>query len=223
MLKIKSLSKKYGSHQVLRDVSLSLKRGDIHAILGANGAGKTTLFKCICGLESFTGEIEYDGGIIKNETGYLPTEPYFFPNMSGYEYLQLLCNARGRKVKDLDSFNLFSLPLSRYAETYSTGMQKQLAITGILLQKNEIFILDEPFNGVDISSSLLIKDILSRLKKANKIVLISSHILPAIQESCDFLYFLKDGIITKSILKGQDFEFEMRTDNKANAILDSLL
>lgn len=102
-------------------------------------------------------------------------------------------------------------------------MQKQLAITGILLQKNEIFILDEPFNGVDISSSLLIKDILSRLKKANKIVLISSHILPAIQESCDFLYFLKDGIITKSILKGQDFEFEMRTDNKANAILDSLL
>lgn len=78
MLKIKSLSKKYGSHQVLRDVSLSLKRGDIHAILGANGAGKTTLFKCICGLESFTGEIEYDGGIIKTKPDiYLQSLTFF--------------------------------------------------------------------------------------------------------------------------------------------------
>ncbi len=223
MLNVISLSKWYGSSQVLSDISLSFKRGEIHGIIGANGAGKTTLFKCICGLESFGGKLEYDGGIIKNETGYLPAEPYFLSNMSGYEYLQLLCNARDIKVKDLNSLNLFDLPLSKYAETYSTGMQKQLAITGILVQKNEIFILDEPFNGIDISSSFLIKEILIRLKRSNKHVIISSHILSSLEESCDYLHYLKEGRTVKSVPKGQDIGVEMRDSDKALSILDSLI
>ena len=223
MLNVTSLSKWYGSNQVLDDISLSFKRGEVHGIVGANGAGKTTLFKCICGLESFSGTVGYDGGIIKNETGYLPADPYFLSNMSGYEYLQLLCNARERKIKDLNSFNLFDLPLSKYAETYSTGMQKQLAITGILLQKNEIFILDEPFNGIDISSSFLIKEILVRLKQSNKLVIMSSHILSSLEESCDFLHYLKEGRIVKSVPKGQDIGIEMPDNDKALSILDSLL
>jgi len=223
MLVVTSLSKWYGSHQVLHDISLFFKRGDVHGVVGANGAGKTTLLKCICGLESFSGKIGYDEGIIKNETGYLPADPYFLSNMSGYEYLQLLCNARDRKIKDLNSFNLFDLPLSKYAETYSTGMQKQLAITGMLLQKNEIFIFDEPFNGVDISTSLLIKEILLRLKQSNKLVIMSSQILSSLEESCDFLHYLKEGRIIKSVPKGQDIGIEMRNDDEALSILDSLI
>lgn len=223
MLNVTSLSKWYGSNQVLNDISLSFKRGEVHGIVGANGAGKTTLFKCICGLDSFSGKLEYDGGILKDEIGYLAAEPYFFSNMSGYEYLQLLCNARNRRVKDLNLFNLFDLPLARYAETYSNGMQKQLAITGILLQKNEIFILDEPFNGVDISSSLLIREILVRLKQSNKLVIISSHILSSLEESCDFLHYLKEGRIVKSVPKGHDIGIEMRNNDKALSILDSLI
>jgi len=223
MLSTSSLAKCYGSYQVFTDINLSFKRGEIHGIVGANGAGKTTLFKCICGLESFDGKIMYDRGILKNETGYLPAEPYFFANMTGYEYLQLLCNARNREVSDLNAFNLFSLPLSKYAETYSTGMQKQLAITGILLQKNEIFVLDEPFNGVDIASSRVIKEILGRLKQSNKIVIMSSHILSSLQESCDYLHYLKDGKIVKTVSKGEDFGIEIENNGKVKSILDSLI
>jgi ABC-2 type transport system ATP-binding protein len=223
MLVVTSLSKWYGSNQVLHDISLSFKRGEVHGIVGANGAGKTTLFKCICGLESFSGKVRHDGGIIKNETGYLPADPYFLSNMSGYEYLRLLCNARDRKIKDLNSFNLFDLPLSKYAETYSTGMQKQLAITGMLLQKNEIFVFDEPFNGVDVSSSLLIKQILFRLKQSNKFVILSSHNLSSFEESCDILHYLKEGTIVKSVPRGQDIGIEIRNNEKALSILDSLI
>lgn len=223
MLKIISLSKRYGSFHALSDINLSFSKGEVHGVVGANGAGKTTLFKCICGLESFDGKVEYDKGIIKNETGYLPTEPYFLSNMSGYEYLQLICNARNQKVADFDSLNLFSLPLSQYAETFSTGMQKQLAITGMLLQKNEIFIMDEPFNGMDITSSVIIKEILMRLKQANKIVLLSSHILSYLQELCDFVHYLKEGKIVKTVIKGQEIGIEMEDQEKTKIILDSLI
>jgi ABC-2 type transport system ATP-binding protein len=223
MLKITSLSKRYGSFHALKDINLSFCKGEIHGIVGANGAGKTSLFKCICGLESFDGKVEYDKSIIKNVTGYLPTDPYFFSNISGYEYLQLLCNARNQNVADFDSLNLFSLPLSKYAETFSTGMQKQLAITGILLQKNEIFILDEPFNGIDISSSQIIKEILIRLKQSNKIIILSSHILSYLQELCDFVHYLKEGKIIKTFTKGQEIAFKIEETEKAKSILNSLL
>ena len=224
MLKVKLLSKFYGNHQVLYDINLEFGKGEIHGIVGDNGAGKTTFFKCITGLESFQGTIEYEKGILKNETGYLPTMPFYFSNMSGYEYLQLLCNARDIVVKNLNDFNLFDLPLNQYAETYSTGMQKKLAITGLLIQRNEVFILDEPFNGVDISSNMVILDILLRLKQLNKIIVMSSHIFSSLQDSCDYLHHLKNGEIINSRTKGNfdEIETSMKKDGLSNKILNSI-
>ena len=181
MIQIHALSKSYDDHLVLQDIHLQFSRGEIHGIIGENGAGKTTLFKCLAGLEDFKGSIAYDGGVLKNETGFLPTIPYFLSRMTGYEYLNLLCNARGIIHRDIPKLNLFELPLKQYAETYSTGMQKKLAITGLLLQKNEVFILDEPFNGVDISSNMIIQEILIRLKQLNKTVIFSSHIFSTLR------------------------------------------
>src|SRR5664279_1437591 len=77
--------------------------------------------------------------------------------------------------KEIRQYNIFELPLDKYAEIYSTGMQKKLAITGLLLQKNEVFILDEPFNGVDISSNLMIQEILTGLKAFGKTVITVSY------------------------------------------------
>jgi hypothetical protein len=76
------------------------------------------------------------------------------------EYLQLLCNARKVKAPNFEEKNIFELPLNQYAISYSTGMKKKLALTGILLQNNEVLILDEPFNGVDIQSNILITEII---------------------------------------------------------------
>jgi ABC-2 type transport system ATP-binding protein len=224
MLKIKSLSKLYGDQQILYDINLEFHPGEIHGIVGENGAGKTTLFKCVAGLESFQGDVEYDNGILKNDTGYLPTIPFYFSNMTGYEYLQLLSNARNIVIRNLDDLNLFELPLNQYAETYSTGMQKKLAITGLLIQKNQVFILDEPFNGVDISSNMMILDILHRLKQLNKTIVMSSHIFSSLQDSCDYLHHLSGGKIIKSLPRGSfgEIELAMKKEGTHHKIIDSI-
>jgi ABC-2 type transport system ATP-binding protein len=225
MIEINGLSKSYGNHPVLNGIQLTFRRGEVHGIMGENGAGKTTLFNCIAGLTSYTGSIAYDRGLLKNELGYLPTELFFFSKMTGEEYLQLLCNARDIKYNNLKDNNLFELPLKQYAETYSTGMQKKLAITGLLLQKNEVFILDEPFNGVDIHSNLIIQEILRKLKELNKIVLMSSHIFSTLHDSCDYLHLLKEGRITQSVSKGnfEQIESEMKHEGIGNKVADILM
>jgi ABC-2 type transport system ATP-binding protein len=199
MITVKSLSKSYGSNHILKGIDLKFNEGEIVGVIGDNGAGKTTLFKCISELESFEGTVEYDKGILKNKIGFLEANPYFFPKMTGLEYLQLLCNARDVKIENLKQYNLFDLPLEKYADNYSTGMKKKLALTGILLQKNEVFILDEPFNGVDIHSNMIIEEIILKLKETGKIVILSSHIFSTLRDTCDYLLHLKGGVIAKNV------------------------
>ncbi|MGB0929694.1 MAG: ATP-binding cassette domain-containing protein [Chitinophagales bacterium] len=205
MIHIQSLRKSYGKNQVLKNINLSFHRGEINGIVGENGAGKTTFFKCMASLEHFEGKIEYDKGILKNHLGFLPTNPFFLSKITGYEYLQLLCNARNVKVKSWGDNNIFNLPLNQFADTYSTGMKKKLAFTATLLQQNDVFILDEPFNGVDIQSNMVIQEVLKKLKQLNKIILLSSHIFSTLSESCDVLHHLKEGRIVRSVEK-KDFK-----------------
>ena len=195
MINIQDLNKSFGKKQVLKDLNLSLNNGMIHGIVGANGAGKTTLFKCMCQLETFEGNI---GVSQKDKIGFLPTSPYMLPKITGEEYLHLLAHARGICLKEHKDLNPFELPLKSFAENYSTGMKKKLALTALLLQQNEIYILDEPFNGVDIHSNLIIQQIISDLKAMGKTVIISSHIFSSLTESSDRIHFLKDGRISKS-------------------------
>ncbi|MCB0409290.1 MAG: ABC transporter ATP-binding protein [Flavobacteriales bacterium] len=201
MIEVKNLHKKYANTEVLKGISLEFKSGEIVGVVGENGAGKTTFFKCLTGLENFEGEINYNSGILKNEIGFLSSEPYFLSKITGKEYLQLLCTARGINIKDFEEKNIFDLPLNKYAENYSTGMKKKLALTATLLQNNNIFIFDEPFNGVDIQSNVLIKEVLLKLKSLNKIVILSSHIFSTLTETCDKLYHLKNGVIINSATK----------------------
>ena len=97
--------------------------------------------------------------------------------------------------------NIFDLPLDQYASTYSTGMKKKLALTAILLQENDYFILDEPFNGVDIQSNIVLTEIIKELKKLNKIVLISSHIFSTLNTICDEIHLLQKGQEIKTVQK----------------------
>ena len=224
MIKISSLAKTYEGNIILEDISLTFNNGEIHGLVGENGAGKTTLFKCLSGLEDYEGKIEYGGGVLKNKMGYLPTIPYFLSRMTGYEYLILLCNARGIHWKNIRSHNVFELPLDKYAETYSTGMQKKLAITALLLQKNEVFVLDEPFNGVDISSNILIREILIQLKALDKIIIMSSHIFSTLHDTCDYVHYLKDHKIKYSLTKGNFdiIEMEMKTEGSGADIVNTI-
>ncbi len=142
MIAIRNLTMTYGENKVLNNLNIEFEKGKVYGIVGENGAGKTTFFRCIAGLEVYDGEIRSTLNPIKNYLGLLLTEPFFFRNITGKEYIQLLCNARNIKIPDIESRNIFDLPLNQYASSYSTGMKKKLALTAILLQSNEYFILD---------------------------------------------------------------------------------
>jgi ABC-2 type transport system ATP-binding protein len=220
MIKMNDLSKVFGDKEVLKNVSMEFSKGNVYGIVGENGAGKTTLFRCIAGLESFSGEIISDVTPLKNHLGLLLTDPFFFSMITGREYIRLLCNARGKTNLDIDSKNIFDLPLHQYASTYSTGMKKKLAITAILLQENEYFILDEPFNGVDIQSNIILTEIILKLKELNKIVIISSHIFSTLSETCDEIHLLRKGEQIKSVQKSgfKNLEQEMKEMTIGNRI-----
>ena len=212
MIKINELSKSYGNYEVLKNITMEFSKGNVYGLVGENGSGKTTLFRCIAGLESFKGEITSELTPLKNHLGLLLTDPFFFSKITGKEYIRLLCNARRKPILDIDQKNIFDLPLNKYASTYSTGMKKKLAITAILLQGNEYFILDEPFNGVDIQSNIILTEIILKLKELNKIVLISSHIFSTLSNTCDKIHLLRKGVLIKSVLKNEynSLEQEMK-------------
>ena len=220
MIVIRNLSKKYGTNEVLKNINIQFEKGKVYGIVGENGAGKTTMFRCIADLETYEGEISSNPNPVKNHLGLLLTEPFFFQKITGKEYIQLLCNARGIKIDDIESRNIFELPLNQYASTYSTGMKKKLALTAILLQANDYFILDEPFNGVDIQSNIIITEIIHKLKKLDKTVIISSHIFSTLSDTCDEIYLLNNGSYIKSVQKA-DFpglEAQMKQTSIGNKI-----
>lgn len=216
MIEIQHLSKSFGPKEVLKKINMRFEKGKVYGIVGENGAGKTTLFRCIAALEDYEGEIISDLIPLKNHLGLLLTEPFFFARITGKEYIQFLCNARGIAIDNIEDRNIFDLPLNQYASTYSTGMKKKLAITAILLQQNEFFILDEPFNGVDIQSNIIITGIIHKLRELNKTIIVSSHIFSTLSDTCDEIYLLKNGETSRNVQK-EEFS-ALESDMKEMAI-----
>ncbi|MGJ7033332.1 ABC transporter ATP-binding protein [Niabella hirudinis] len=220
MITIESLSKSFGSHPVLKNISICFQAGNVYGIVGENGAGKTTLFNCLAGMEEYEGHITADRAPLKNHLGFLQTEPFFFSKITGEEYLRLLCQARHQSAEHIEQKNIFELPLKQYAATYSTGMKKKLALMALLMQKNDYFILDEPFNGVDIQSNLLITGIIHKLRELGKTILISSHIFSTLHETCDEIHLLQNGVFTKKVTRSEFdlLEQEMKQVSIGNKI-----
>ncbi len=212
MIELTNISKSFGRHQVLHEITYTFESGKVYGIVGENGAGKTTLFRCIAGLETASGSIKSDLAPLKNNLGYLTSDQYLLSKLTGDESIYLLPDARGKQIKNLRERNIFELPLKEYASDYSTGMKKKLALTATLLQDNNYYILDEPFNGIDLQSSIILTEIILRLKAMGKTILISSHIFSTLKDTCDEILVLENGRISKSVNKELfgDFEEEMK-------------
>ena len=200
MIEIRGLSKQFGSQEILRDVSLTLRPGTLHGLVGANGAGKTTLLHCLYGLHAdYQGTVRESTGLpIRPHTGLLPYEPYFYPRLTGREYLEFTLQARSRPVVDFGPWNqLLELPLDQYAEEYSAGMKKKLALLALLVQPFRYLVLDEPFNGLDLNTNLLLMEILRRLRERGMGILLTSHLLGSLTEVCDELTVLANHTVRR--------------------------
>jgi ABC-2 type transport system ATP-binding protein len=208
MIIIKNLVVSYNKDQhIIDSLNLILADNTINGIVGLNGSGKTTLLNTIYGLKG------NDSGVIRNndrkinkkDMSFLETESYFYSNITGREYLNLFRNPD----YEVEAWNkLFLIPLDTIIDDYSTGMKKKLAITAILKQDKPIMILDEPFNGLDIETCRLIRQILLKLKECGKIIIITSHIIETLTNLCDYIHYLENGKISFSKDKIDFKEFE---------------
>ncbi|MCK5774917.1 MAG: ATP-binding cassette domain-containing protein [Bacteroidales bacterium] len=227
MITIKELSFSYKKSQaIIDDLNLQLPDHCIHGIVGLNGSGKTTLLNCIFGL------LKPDGGEIfikqarasKKLISYLPTENFFYSHITGREYLEIFKNNNF----DTDAWNaLFILPLDDIIDSYSTGMKKKLALMGILKTDKPMMILDEPFNGLDIETSRIIRRILLKLKAKGKTIIITSHIIETLTNMCDYIHYLEEGKIKYSKEKKEFKAFEeaifSSIENKNKGLIDELM
>jgi len=192
MIKIDKLNVNYGNNNVLNELCLDIASNTIHGLVGLNGSGKTTLLNTIYGLKSkVKGTIQYqDEDIKRKNIAYLETINYFYPRITGKEYLNIFKTQNPNF--DIDKWNtLFELPLNKLIDDYSTGMKKKLAIMGIICLNRDVIILDEPFNGVDLDTVQKIKTLLLQLK-SRKTIIITSHILESLLPICDSISYLND-------------------------------
>ncbi len=210
MLELKKITRKYNNIAVVKSVSFCAKPGEILGYLGPNGAGKTTTVKMLAGLlEPTSGKIflngkEMDSDIIdyKRKIGYIPEQSEIYPHLTGREYLQLTGRLRQiqekileKKINGLMEQVGLSIDMHLPISNYSKGMRQKVLIAAALLHDPDILLLDEPLSGLDISTTLVFKDILSQLAKMGKIIIYSSHILEVVEKICDRVIIIDRGEI----------------------------
>ena len=191
---------------VLKNVSISFEKGQIHGIVGRNGSGKTVLFKCICGLmHPEEGVILVNGKRVGRDVdmpeniGAIIEAPGFLPNYSGYKNLRFLANIR-RKIGKEEILNVLKTvgldPESRkHVGKYSLGMRQRLGIAQAIMEDPEILILDEPMNGLDNAGVQDIRALLLELKAQGKTILLASHNHEDIAALCDTVHEMDGGVL----------------------------
>lgn len=194
LLELENFQFAYGTTPVLKGVSLKIEKGTVLGLMGGNGAGKTTFFDALFQMQRLPKGIHFLQNL-PARTAYLPTHNFFYAYMTGGEYLQIV--SPGTPKEKIAEWNaLFELPLTEYAQHYSTGMKKKLALLGVLLQDKEFLLLDEPFNGLDLAACELLKTLLGRLRAQGKTILLSSHIYETLMGCCDRIAVLEEGRIS---------------------------
>ena len=193
-LVIEQITVRFGKNTVLKEANATFEAAQIHGIAGFNGSGKTTLFKTILGhLTPNEGAVSLNGDQVdKQKISHLPTQNFFYDYLTGQEYLNIFPTVLGKEAFDLLS-SVLNLPLDELVEGYSSGMKKKLAFLAILKLNREVYLLDEPFNGLDLESVLMVKKVLMKLKEAGKTILVTSHIPETLVNLCDTFHFLENG------------------------------
>jgi ABC-2 type transport system ATP-binding protein len=210
MLEVRSLTKRFNRIPAVDDVSFVVRPYEVLGYLGPNGSGKSTTANMLAGLlEPSQGQVYFNGRDIKEQLieykrrlGYVPEEPYIYPHLSGLEYLQLVGRLRGLPEKYLtqkaeELLRLFGLQADRHAliSAYSKGMRQKVLIIAALLHDPDILIFDEPLSGLDVTSALVFRDLVSELARQGKTILYSSHVLEVVEKICSRVIILRNGSV----------------------------
>lgn len=205
-IEVQNVVKRFRDQAVLKNVSISFEKGQIHGIVGRNGSGKTVLFKCICGLMHLEEGVIFVNGKrvgrdvdMPEDIGAIIEAPGFLPNYSGYKNLRFLANIR-RKIGKEEILNVLKTvgldPESRkHVGKYSLGMRQRLGIAQAIMEDPEILILDEPMNGLDNAGVQDIRALLLELKAQGKTILLASHNHEDIAALCDTVHEMDGGVL----------------------------
>ena len=209
---VRDLRKSYDQKAAVDGVDLEVPRGSFFGFLGPNGAGKSTTIRMLTGLiPADSGTIEILGYPlprgeleIKRRIGLVPDESLLFDRLNGAEYLEFVGRMYGlaRPVaieRGLALLDLFQLANDRkIIGEYSKGMRKRVAMAASLIHHPELFLMDEPFEGVDAVGARLMKDILLDQVRRGATIFLTSHVLEVVERLCDRVAIIDKGRIVKS-------------------------
>jgi ABC-2 type transport system ATP-binding protein len=223
-IRTRGLRKLYGSKAAVDGLDLTVPSGCFFGFLGPNGAGKTTTIHILIGLvPPSAGEVEILGMplepnllAIKKLIGIVPDENVLFDRLTGSEFLQFVGRMYGlerdlvaeRSRELLGLFELSSQPRKLIAE-YSKGMKKRVALAAALIHRPQLFLLDEPFEGVDPVGARLMKDILVNQVRQGVTIFLTSHVLEVVERLCDRVAIINEG---KIVIEGSMAELRGAED-----------
>jgi len=198
----------YDGTEVLHDISFTLNKGDVAGLLGPNGAGKSTTLKLLTGiLAPASGKITVLGlpmpertVDVKQRIGYVPEAAVLYDSLTGQEFLEL--SGRLHDVEEetlqnrirtiLETFDLTSDRVARL-DTYSKGMRQKILLGAALLHNPEVLLLDEPLSGLDVNTTILVKDLIDALAAGGRAILYSSHVLDVVEKVCNRVLIIHKG------------------------------
>lgn len=197
-----------GGVYAVKGVSLTIPQGGVYGLIGPNGSGKSTIMKALVGLLSpDAGQCRVFGkpataASNRKEIGFLPENPYFYKFLTGEETVRFygrLCGLRGEelhaRVKEMLELAGLQDAAKRRLSGYSKGMLQRVGLAQALVQRPRLLVLDEPTAGVDPIGSRMIRDIILQLKEQGMTVFLCSHLLEQVQEICDRVGILYQGVM----------------------------
>lgn len=209
MLEIKNISKSFAEHKVLNHVSLTVQSGEVYGLIGANGAGKTTLMNIVSQiLLPDEGEVFIEGkklhsmNDLNGNIGYMLDIPSMFEFMTAYEYFEFLSsplNKSKEEIKEISDRLLKEVSLSgvgnKRIKAFSRGMKQRMGIAAALISDPKVILMDEPSSALDPQGRFEVLQIIEKLKKQGKTIVLSTHILNDVEKICDKIGFLVNGTI----------------------------
>ena len=235
ILQLTHLHKNYGSIQAVNDLSFSIEKGNVYGILGPNGSGKSTTLGIILNVVNATsGNFSWFYGRSNThealkKVGAIIERPNFYPYMTAYQNLQLVCKIKGITEDKIDeklqAVHLYERKNSKF-KTFSLGMKQRLAIASALLNDPEILILDEPTNGLDPQGIQEIRNIIKTIAEEGTTILLASHLLDEVEKVCSHVVVLREG---KKLYEGRTDEMtasygiiEIKTDTDITSLINVL-